>query len=91
MLAEGPLRQAVANVTPIRRASRHTLRQWTRAPFADITNVNRSGMPNELGASSAAPASDKLRTMQLKAPPGNSISPPFKTRLRCAARFLHDV
>jgi hypothetical protein len=52
-----------------------------------IIKVKCSGIPIELGTSNAAPASDKFCTMQLKAPPGNSIIPALRTGLRCATRL----
>jgi len=41
----------------------------------------------ELAISNAAPCSNKFLTMQLKAPPGNSIIPAYNTRRRATARF----
>jgi hypothetical protein len=44
-------------------------------------------MPIEPGTSNAAPVADRFRTMQLKAPPGNSIIPALSTCSRCALRL----
>src|SRR6267142_253838 len=50
------------------------------------TNVNFAGMPIWLDTSSAAPVTDRLRTMQSIAVLPNSIVPAFMTRWRDAIR-----
>jgi hypothetical protein len=78
---------AASKATPICLSVRQTLRHRTASPCSMIFRVKCSGIPNELGTSNAAPASDKSCTMQLKAPPGNSIIPALRTGLRNATRL----
>ena len=78
---------AISKATPICRSVRQTLRHRTTSPRSIIIKVKCSGIPIALGTSNDAPVSDKFSTMQLKAPPGNSIIPALRTGLRCATRL----
>ena len=75
------------NATPIRPSDRHTARQESWDCALGMINVNSCGMPDALGTSRLAPRSEKFRTTQLKAPPGNSMSADLNTRRRRAVRF----
>lgn len=79
--------RVTSNATPIFRSDRHTARHESRSCAVGMVRLNSCGMPVGLGTSRLAPQSDKFRTTQLKAPPGNSIRAPLKTRRRYAARF----
>jgi hypothetical protein len=79
--------QAVSKATPICLFVRQTLRHRTASACSTTFSVKCSGIPVELGTSNAAPVADKFCTMQLKAPPGNSIIPALRTGLRSATRL----
>ena len=74
------------NLTPIRFSLRQTTVQARCVPSAWMNRVNRSGMPTGLLTSSAAPVSEKLRTVQSIAPPPNSMVPAFSTRCLALSR-----
>jgi hypothetical protein len=75
-------------VTPIPCPLRHTVRQGRCNPSPGTTNMNLSGIPAGLDTSIEAPVPDRLRTMQLMAPPPtNLIVPVLKTWRRDAFRL----
>ncbi len=74
--------------TPIRYPLRQTTWQGRRSPSQGTTNVNCAGIPVWFDTVSAAPVSDRSRTLHSVAPSPNSIVP-AKTRARCDPSFDH--
>ncbi len=73
-------------ITPSRVPRRHTTRQGLRTPSDAMTSLNRSGSPKGLEASSMAPRSVRLRTVQSSVPTPKSTVPVLNVRFRCLAR-----
>jgi hypothetical protein len=53
-----------------------------------MTNENSVGMPATLATSSAAPVSERFRTVQSMAAPVNAIVPTFNTRCLGVVRLF---
>jgi hypothetical protein len=70
--------------TAIQDGFRQTTRQGVWMLSEPITSVNLSGMPTGEITSSAAPVSEKFRTVQSIAPLPNEIFPNFSSRRRGA-------